>query len=97
MSQTKKQSFIEANTSTFLGFIVSYTLSYTVLPLYGVEQSHSVSFQITLIYTIASIFRGYFVRRYFNNKKNINKYLDVTVWIDELGSTSPVEVIVKSR
>ena len=31
-----------------------------------------------------------------NNKKNINKYLDVTVWIDELGSTSPVEVIVKS-
>ena len=31
-----------------------------------------------------------------NNKKDINKYLDVTVWIDELGSTSPVEVIVKS-
>ena len=69
--QTKKQSFIEANTSTFLGFIVSYILSYTVLPLYGVEQSYSVSFQITLIYTIASIFRGYFVRRYFNNKNKI--------------------------
>ena len=66
--QTKKQSFIEANTNTSLGFIVAYILSYTVLPLYGVEQSHSVSFQITLIYTIASIFRGYFVRRYFNKR-----------------------------
>ena len=71
MSQTKKQSFIEANTSTLLGFIVSYMLSYTVLPLYGVEQSYSVSFQITLIYTIASVFRGYFVRRYFNNENKI--------------------------
>ena len=73
MSQSKKQSFIEANTSTLIGFIVSYVLSYTVLPLYGVEQSHSVSFQITLIYTIASIFRGYFVRRYFNKRIDIDK------------------------
>lgn len=69
--QTKKQSFIEANTNTFLGFIVSYMLTYTVLPLYGVEQSHNVSFQITLIYTIASVFRVYFVRRYFNSKNKI--------------------------
>ena len=64
--QTKKQSFIEANISTVIGFMVSYMLSYTVLPLYGVEQSHSVSFQITLIYTIASVLRGYYVRRLFN-------------------------------
>ena len=64
--QTKKQSFIEANISTVIGFMVSYMLSYTVLPLYGAEQSHSVSFQITLIYTIASVLRGYYVRRLFN-------------------------------
>lgn len=69
--QTKKQSFIEANTSTAIGFIVSYILSYTVLPLYGVEQSHSVSFQITIIYTVASIVRGYFIRRYFNSAIDI--------------------------
>lgn len=66
--QTKLQSFIEANTGTAIGFIVSYILSYTVLPLYGVEQSHSVSFQITMIYTVASILRGYFIRRYFNKR-----------------------------
>ena len=67
--QTKLESFFEANTSTIIGFIVSYILSYTVLPLYGVEQSHSVSLQITMIYTVASIIRGYMVRRYFNKRK----------------------------
>ena len=67
--QTKLESFFEANTSTFIGFIVSYILSYTVLPLYGVEQLHSVSLQITMIYTVASIIRGYAVRRYFNKRK----------------------------
>jgi hypothetical protein len=74
--QTKLESFFEANTSTSIGFIVSYILSYTILPLYGVEQSHSVSLQITLIYTVASIIRGYAVRRYFNKRKkdgNIHK------------------------
>ena len=67
--QTKLESFLEANTSTAIGFIVSYILSYTVLPLYGVEQSHSVSLQITTIYTVASIIRGYTVRRYYNKRK----------------------------
>lgn len=66
--QTKLESFFEANTSTLIGFIVSYILSYTVLPLYGVEQSHSVSLQITMIYTVASIIRGYAVRRYYNKR-----------------------------
>jgi len=69
--QTKTKSFIEANTNTFIGFIVSYILALTVLPLYGVEQSFSVSLEITLIYTVASSGRNYFVRRYFN-KNQIN-------------------------
>ena len=70
--QSKMQSFIETNISTLIGFIVSYILTYTILPLYGVEQSHSISFQIVIIYTVASIIRGYLVRRYFN-KRNKNE------------------------
>ena len=66
--QTKWQSFIEANTNTFAGFIVSYILAYTVLPLYGIEQSHSVSLQITVIYTVASLLRNYTIRRWHNRK-----------------------------
>ncbi len=66
MSQTRTQSLIEANTNTFAGFIVSYILAYTVLPLYGVEQSAIVSLEITAIYTVVSSVRNYVTRRLFN-------------------------------
>lgn len=64
--QSKLQSFLEANTNTFIGFGVSFVLAYTVLPFYGVEQSVMVSFEITLIYTVVSVVRNYVVRRFFN-------------------------------
>ena len=64
--QTRKQSFIEANINTFAGFLISLLIAYTVLPLYGMEQSFNYSLQITLIFTIASIARNYLIRRYFN-------------------------------
>ena len=67
--QTKLESFLEANTSTAIGFIVSYILSYTVLPLYGVEQSAMVSLEITAIYTVVSSVRNYVMRRWFNARK----------------------------
>lgn len=66
--QTKFESFIEANTNTLAGFIMSYALAYTVLPLYGVEQSAIVSLEITAIYTVASSVRNYLMRRYFNRR-----------------------------
>lgn len=66
--QSKWQSFLEANANTFVGFGVSFVLTYTVLPLYGTEQSVVVSFEITLIYTAVSVARNYIVRRFFNRK-----------------------------
>ena len=66
--QTKKQSFIEANINTFIGFAVSWLLAYFLLPYYGVNQTILDSTQITLIYTFVSILRNYLVRRYFNEK-----------------------------
>ena len=66
--QTKKQSFIEANINTFAGFILSWAVAYTILPFYGMEQSIVDSVEITLIFTTVSIFRNYFIRRYFNAK-----------------------------
>lgn len=71
--QTRLESFIEANINTFIGFIISYILAYTVLPLYGVERSLWISFQITIIYTIVSIIRNYIIRRFFNKKQRKNK------------------------
>ena len=63
--QTKKQSFIEANINTFIGFLVSLALAYFILPLWGFERGIVASFEITFIYTVVSIARNYIIRRYF--------------------------------
>lgn len=64
--QSKKMSLLESLTSTFIGFIVSVILVNVVLPFYGFEVSYAQSVEITLIFTIASVIRGYVVRRFFN-------------------------------
>lgn len=66
MSQTAKQSAIETCASTAIGFVVAYVASYTVLPLFGHNVTHGDNFLITVIFTVISLVRGYFVRRLFN-------------------------------
>lgn len=81
-------NLIEASINTFVGFLVSILLAYTVLPLYGMEQSLNYSLQITLIFTVASILRNYFIRRAFNM---------AIVWIDEEGQDKPQEVSTNGK
>ena len=64
--QSKKNSLFETLLSTAIGFIVSLILTNIILPLFGFDVSFGQSLSITLIYTIASIARGYGVRRLFN-------------------------------
>ena len=64
--QSKKMSLVESLTSTAIGFIVSVILVNVVLPFYGFKVSYSQSIEITLIFTVASVLRGYLVRRFFN-------------------------------
>ncbi len=66
MSQTHKRSMIEASTQTGVGFLVSLVLTATVLPLYGFKADFNQYTQITLIFTAASLLRGYVIRRVFN-------------------------------
>lgn len=66
--QTKKQSFIEANINTFVGFSVSLAIAYFILPLLGFKQGIIASLEITIIYTVVSIVRNYMIRRYFATK-----------------------------
>lgn len=68
MKQTKKQSLTETVISTFIGLAVSLITQIVVFPLYGMEVSFNQNIQITIIFTVVSIARGYFVRRYFNKK-----------------------------
>ena len=66
MTQSKTKSMIETCASIAIGFVVSLILTALVLPAYGHAVTLGDNLQITAIFTIASIVRGYFVRRWFN-------------------------------
>jgi hypothetical protein len=66
MKQSKKQSLIEVVTSTLIGMLVSIITQMIVFPIYGMEVNLFQNFQITVIFTVVSIIRSYFVRRVFN-------------------------------
>lgn len=64
--QTRRMSAFETFTSTAVGFVVSWLLTVTVLPMFGYAVTMGHSLGITAIYTAASLLRGYLVRRAFN-------------------------------
>ena len=66
MSQTRRQSLIETVAGVAIGFAVSMALSAIVYPLHGHAFTLAQNASITVIFTVASILRGYWVRRLFN-------------------------------
>jgi predicted membrane protein len=70
MTQSKLASLFETLTSIVIGFIVSVILTALVLPYYGHHVTLSQNLQITAIFTVTSIIRGYFVRRWFDGMRH---------------------------
>jgi hypothetical protein len=74
MRQTKLESLFEKLCSTGSGFLIALaTWEYVIRPLVNdgvLSVEHS--FTITLIFTVISIIRGYFWRRFFN--ANLHKF-----------------------
>lgn len=66
MSQSRLSSLAETCISIAIGFLVSLVITAWLLPAYGHPVSLADNLQITAIYTVASIVRGYLVRRAFN-------------------------------
>ena len=66
MQQTKLDSFIEALFSTFIGFVVSFTANLLIMPVLGIPVSLSQNFALTVAFTLVSVARSYFVRRWAN-------------------------------
>lgn len=65
--QTKRWSIIETITSTVVGFIISYLLNMLIVPwLFDVHPSAGQNITMVAIFTIASLIRGYGLRRLFN-------------------------------
>jgi len=66
--QTKQKSLIESVTNTVAGFLVSLCIQLIIYPLMGIPVSFDQNLLITSVFTIASIGRGYVIRRVFNRK-----------------------------
>jgi len=64
--QTKKMSLIETLTNTGAGFLISLLTTQLVLPQYKCSVTFSATVEITAIFTLVSIARGYAIRRFFN-------------------------------
>ena len=65
MTQSRRMSLIETCASIAIGFVVSVIITALVMPAYGHDVTLADNIQITLIFTVASIVRGYAVRRAF--------------------------------
>lgn len=66
MMQTRLQSVIETVAGTAFGFIFSMLLSMVVYPAHGHSFTLAQNASISIIFTVASLLRGYGVRRFFN-------------------------------
>jgi len=94
MEQSRIESFLEVCTNIGSGMIISYFLWKFVL-IDAIERGYlqlTDSFTITLIFTIVSVIRSYFWRRFFANRMHkiihnffirgkypwLNKLIDLT-------------------
>lgn len=64
--QKRKHSLLEAFLSTLIGLGVSTLLQLIFYPLMGVHIPLAVDLLAIVVFTVASILRGYGVRRLFN-------------------------------
>lgn len=66
--QTKTQSFIESCINILIGYFVALLSQIVIFPLFDIHVSLGDNLLIGVYFTIISLFRSYFVRRFFNKK-----------------------------
>lgn len=67
--QSKKHSLIESVTNTVIGLVTSFLIQIVIYPFLNIPVTFKQNLVITFVFFIASIGRGYIIRRIFNNKK----------------------------
>lgn len=72
MTQTPRQSLCETLTSVAIGYLVALASQLLIFPWFGVHLPLSDNLLIGAWFTVISIIRGYFVRRYFNWRHSCN-------------------------
>lgn len=68
MTQSRLSSFIEVCIGTFIGFVGSYALGRLLYWYFDKQVSGIENFWFTVAFTVWSLVRGYYLRRYFNKR-----------------------------
>ena len=66
--QSKLQSLIESLTNILIGYLTALLSQVLIFPLFDINVTFQDNLMIGLYFTIISLLRSYFVRRYFNKK-----------------------------
>jgi hypothetical protein len=66
--QSKKLSIIESLTNTITGLLTSFAIQLVIYPLMNIDVRIDQNVIITMVFFLASVIRGYVVRRLFNRK-----------------------------
>ena len=64
--QSRRQSMIETAASVAIGYLVALASQLAIFPLFGIHATLSDNLLIGAWFTVISIVRGYYVRRFFN-------------------------------
>jgi membrane protein implicated in regulation of membrane protease activity len=64
--QSKRESIFEAVTGVAIGFVVAIASQLIIFPWFGIHIPFTDNLLMSVFFTIISIIRGYFVRRWFN-------------------------------
>lgn len=64
--QSRRQSMVETAASVAIGYLVALASQLAIFPLFGIHATLSDNLLIGAWFTVISIIRGYFVRRFFN-------------------------------
>ena len=76
MNQTRMVSLIEAIVNTVIGFFISFILWPIASFLFDIPYDVSSHFGVVGLFTVASVARGYVIRRFFNSRlKKFSMYI----------------------
>jgi hypothetical protein len=64
-SQTRSMSLVESAANTGAGFLVSLVLQISLFSLMSIETTTSQNLLMSGVFTVASLVRGYLMRRLF--------------------------------
>ncbi len=64
-SQTRRMSLVESIANTGAGFLVSLLIQITLFSIMGIETTTTQNLTMSGVFTLASLVRGYLMRRLF--------------------------------